>query len=480
MKTYLQLSAAMAGALSLMGVASAQTISPALEDVIVVTGTPRSSATIEETAPDYTPDAGPDVVGIVARLPGAAAIDNGALSGQVQYRGLFGERLNLRVDGQSFASGGPNMMDPPLHYAPAPLVGLIVFDRGVSPVRNGPGLAGGADARFKRVDYGASDAFALGYDVTALGRSVDDSYAVGGVVGAANDAYRFNILGSYEKGDDVEFPGGDIGSSEHKRAVYGASAGAKFGDHEFGVDLRHHKTGPTGNPPFAMDIRLVETDFARATWNGSYGGIKFESEFSIADVEHAMNNFEFRPAPADPSRYRETWAYARTLTGKFAVILAAAGGDLRVGFDIEDADKDVTITNPNNVNFYLNTLNDIQLQRKGLYAEWTGASGPINAEIGVRADFHDASAGEASLGPALPMMPANLASAFNAADRDWDKTTIDGVMRFWTDATDGVSWRLTLAHKTRAPGYIERYAWLPTEASGGLADGNVYLGDLNI
>ena len=480
MKRILLMSAAMAGAFGLGAMADAQQVSStALEDVITVTGT-RASMTVDATDPDFAPDSGPDVGGVVARLPGAALIDNGALSGQVQYRGLFGERLNVRVDGQSFASGGPNLMDPPLHYAPAPLVGVIVVDRGVSPVRNGPGLAGGVDAQFKRIDFSDSGEARLGYDVTALGRSVDNGYAVGGVVGAANDRFRFNVLGSYEDGDDTKFHGGAIGSSSYKRAVYGASAGLKLGGQEFGVDLRRQHTGPTGNPPFPMDIRFFHTDFARATWNGELGGIKVESAFSIADVNHAMNNYDLRPAPADMTKYRETLAEARTLNGKIAFIVPAAGGDLRLGFDIEDANKDVTITNPNNANFYINSLADIEINRKGVYAEWTGASGWLNAELGARVDFHDASAGEASVGAAVPMMAANLAAAFNAADRKWDDTTVDGVVRLWTEEADGVSWRLTLARKNRAPGYVERFSWLPTMASGGLADGNVYVGDLTL
>ncbi|MBL0022590.1 MAG: TonB-dependent receptor [Sphingomonadales bacterium] len=52
-------------------------------------------------------------------------------------------------------------------------------------------------------------------------------------------------------------------------------------------------------------------------------------------------------------------------------------------------------------------------------------------------------------------------------------------MRLWADM-DGITPRLTLAHKTRAPSLVERFSWLPTEASGGLADGNIYLGSANI
>lgn len=37
--------------------------------------------------------------------------------------------------------------------------------------------------------------------------------------------------------------------------------------------------------------------------------------------------------------------------------------------------------------------------------------------------------------------------------------------------------RLTLARKSRVPSVLERFAWLPTEASFGLADGNIYVGN---
>ncbi len=132
--------------------AFAQNHDTALQDVITVTGI-RTPTEVDAIEPNMEPDTGPDAAALAARLPGAALIGNGALSGQVQYRGLFGSRLNIRIDGQNFASGGPNLMDPPLHYAPAPLLAAIEVDRGISPVSDGPGLAGGVNAVLKRVDF---------------------------------------------------------------------------------------------------------------------------------------------------------------------------------------------------------------------------------------------------------------------------------------------------------------------------------------
>ncbi|MGD2131508.1 MAG: TonB-dependent receptor [Maricaulaceae bacterium] len=459
------------------GAKAQEEVEPALKDVIIITGVRLQTPTTDVKTPDRTPLESADASALMARVPGGARMGNGALSGQVQYRGLFGPRLNVRVDGQRFASGGPNLMDPPLHYAPLPLISALEVDRGVSPVSEGPGLAGGVNAVFKRIDFGRRQDFEFGYDATAQTRSVDESVAAGGVVGAANESFRFNLLGSYEEGNDVEFPGGVIAGSAHERGVYGASAGARFGDHALSLDLRRQNTGPTGNPPFPMDIVFFDTDFARAGYEGDFGDVTFTASASYADVTHAMNNFASRPAPA-PMGQRQTFADATTRGFEAAVGFPFADGELLAGLDVEDVERDVTITNPNNPAFYLNSLPDITLQRSGVFAEWTGSLGVFEAEFGLRADRHQAEAGLAEVGAAVPMGPTMLAAAFNAADRTREDTTVDAVARLWTRPEDGLSWRFTLARKTRAPGYLERFAWLPTNASGGLADGNIYVGDL--
>lgn len=454
--------------------------SDALSDVIIVSGVRPQIAAADVVDPIREPFEGADATRIFTRVPGGARVSNGALSGQVQYRGLFGARLNLKVDGQRFATGGPNLMDPPFHYAPTPLLAYIEVDRGVSPVRDGPGLAGGADAVFKRVDFASSNNTQFSYDITGQALSTDESYAVGGIVGAANDRFRFNALGAFEKGDNMRFPGGTVATSFHERSVWGAAAGAKFGEQEFSADFRRQHTDPTGNPPFPMDIDYFDTDFARLGYRGEIGSIRIESHLDYVDVAHGMNNFEYRPAPADP-QLRETFADATTYAGDLAAIFDFAGGAFRVGGDFDDVDRAIRITNPSNSAFFIDSFNDVNVRRFGGFAEWTGEAKRVNAEIGVRVDSHDASVGPAILGPALPMGPALLAAAFNASDRDRANTTVDAVARFWTDAGDnGLSLRATLARKTRVPSYLERFGWLPTNASSGLADGNVYVGDMDL
>src|SRR5690606_1334320 len=171
---------------------------------------------------------------------------------------------------------------------------------------------------------------------------------------------------------------------------------------------------------------------------------------------------------------------ADTVSFAAAAALAAGPGTLRLGADVEQVDRHVRITNPDNPGFVIDSLPDIATERHGLFAEWTGPLGPVQGELGLRVDRHRAEAGLARTGAAVPAGPVALAAAFNAADRTHEDTTVDAVARLWTEGGEGPSWRLTLARKTRAPGFVERFAWLPTEASGGLADGNVYVGDLNL
>lgn len=452
---------------------------PALQDVIIVTGAKSSTSTLDVEKPGLHPFEGPDATMLLTRIPGGARVSNGALSGQAQYQGLFGPRLNVRVDSQAIAAACPNLMDPPLHFAPLPLVSSLEIDRGVSPVRDGPGLGGGVNAVLKRVDFSEGSTFSPHYDLTAQGRTVDDSYAVGGVAGISNDSLRFNILGSREEGGDTDYPDGKIASSSFERSVYGASAGYKTGAHEVGFDLRRQETGPTGNPPFPMDIIYVDTNLARGTYKGSFGEFGLEASAAYTGSNHLMSNFNLRPAPA-AAMQRETHATAKTYEGRLALSYPVSGGLLRIGGDLQKDEHDVTISNPNNVDFYIATLSGYDYRRLGAFAEWTGALGLFNSEVGVRVDDHRQETGAAATGSAVPSGAAMLAAAFNAADRTRTDTTVDAAARFWTAPKGGVSWRLTLARKTRVPGYVERYGWLPSNAAAGLADGNIYVGDLNL
>ncbi|MDC9724855.1 MAG: TonB-dependent receptor plug domain-containing protein, partial [Gammaproteobacteria bacterium] len=53
----------------------------------------------------------PDTGDMIKRLPGANINSNGPLTSIAQYRGLFGDRVNVLIDGVRISQAGPNRMD---------------------------------------------------------------------------------------------------------------------------------------------------------------------------------------------------------------------------------------------------------------------------------------------------------------------------------------------------------------------------------
>lgn len=465
---------ALAAALSFALPTAAQAEAGPDADLIVVTAPPVTS-TLQVADAEREISTAPDGAALIAKVPGAALVANGPLSGQVQMRGLFGERILLRINGQHFATGGPNAMDPAMHYAPGALIDRIEIARGISPVRDGPGLGGGVNTVLKQVAFGKGAGMAAQGDLTGQFRSSDDSVALGGMMGLASERLRLGVIASWEEGDDTRIPGGRIAGTAYKRAVYGVQGGLRTDAGDFSLEYRRQETGRSGNPSFAMDIIYFHTDFVRAGFTGELAdAVTLETHAHYSGVAHRMNNYAMRPAPA-AAMVRQSDTYADTLGADLSLRFGSATRHLRIGADFEQIDKGYVTYNPNAATVYVHPLDHANTDRIGAFAEWRTGLGAVEAELGARVDRHGATTGVPRYGSGVPAGQITLANAFAAADRDWSGTTVDASARLWADLGQFTP-RLTLARKTRAPSLVERFAWLPTEASGGLADGNIYVG----
>src|SRR5690606_6093078 len=138
-----------------------------------------------------------------------------------------------------------------------------------------------------------------------------------------------------------------------------------------------------------MDILYFDADFARLGYAGEVGGVRLEGSIHSADIAHEMDNYTLRLAPA-PADQRASFADASTLGADISAAWALWGGELQLGADREQVERDIVITNPNNANFRIGTLPDVEIVRIGAFAQWTGDVGPLNAELGLRADRTDA------------------------------------------------------------------------------------------
>ena len=107
--------------------------------------------------------------------------------------------------------------------------------------------------------------------------------------------------------------------------------------------------------------------------------------------------------------------------------------------------------------------------------------GRWNVELGLRWTHvaMDADQVDALMARMRPPL-RGLRDDFNASDRSQDDDLIDFVAVVSYSLSDTMGIEAGIARKNRAPSHQERYLWLPLESTAGLADGNLYIGDVNL
>ena len=427
-----------------------------------------------------------------------AYLSNGPVTGLIQQRGMFGDRLNVKVDDQSIQPGGPNWMDAPIHYAPPGQLESIEVHRGIAPVSAGPEAPGGVvNLKTRSSAFGESADWATSGHLNTRLQSNGDGLAAGALGSVANQQHRFHALGGYTRGNDRRF--GDSGNetidaTEHEKAYAGFGYGVRFGTSEIGFDYRRHETNEAGNPSLPADTVFIDSDLADLEYLAEFGDYQLTGMLQYQAVEHQMDNFTLRPAPdffVPPAMApmpvqmafggtdrRIIDAESETLGGSLELERAAWSGALTFGLEFESSDHDVSVSDPDSP-FFATPFPDVERDRAGLFTEWSGAiSDAWELTAGARISRVETDAGIA-VAPPLPPAQA-LKNAFNAADREKSDALFDWAIQLERPLTDAWTLGLGAARKTRAPSYIERYAWLPIESTSGLADGNNHVGQLGL
>ena len=421
-----------------------------------------------------------DPANLLHDAPGANVTSNGPISGIPQYRGLFGPRIAVSLDGNQLAPAGPNWMDPPISYAVTAQLEVLEVYRGIAPVRLAQETLGGAiDARTRRMDFGAGDEFALQGRVLGSGQSVNDGYQVDAEIQASNSRHRLRLGAMRQDGEDAAFPDGDIRPSSYERERYDIGYGFRWGAHSLQFDYGHNDTGEAGTPALPMDIDYVEGDLASATYRYAPGqGIEVEATVYGSDLDHGMTNFHLRPAPPGPM-WRQNITTTDNLGWRITASVDTEAGRWYAGIDGFTESHDANIDNPNNPMFFVVGFNEAEREVFGVYLEHERQlAADWEADFGIRVNRVSTDAGDVNGTPAMMMPPAQmLRDTFNAADRDREETNVDVLAKFRYNWHDNAQLYLGLAQKQRGPSYQERYLWLPLEATAGLADGQLYLGN---
>lgn len=433
-------------------------------------------------APDLAAVNQPDVAELLKDVPGGALNRNGSVTGIAQYRGLFGDRVNVLVDGVNMVGAGPNAMDTPLSHLSRQQLASLQVIRGIAPVSSGVETLGGSIITNSRGgDFGESGVFRSQLQGGLAAAQVNESAAASLMAAYANNTHKLFADASLEKGDDSEFPGGEVRPTGFDRARYALGYGYRRESNELMLKLASHRTGASGTPSLPMDIRYADSDVARLGYHWTMAEQQWNLQLSHSRNDHVMTNFDLRPRMMGmPTRLATAEASGSSL--RIDTALAALGGELQLGLDAQLAKHDTVITDPNNPMFKVDNFNDVERNLFSGFAEWQGGiGGGWNAEIGLRVTQTQMDAGQVASSMAAMMPPVKmLVDRFNQADRSQDDTNFDWVLQFDHKLGSHSQLIAGLARKTRAPSYQERYLWLPLESTGGLADGNRYVGNINL
>ncbi len=427
-----------------------------------------------------------DAADLLRQVPGGNVNRNGPLTGIAQFRGLYGDRVNVITDGMSLKNAGINAMDSRMSHIPSALIESLKVYREVTPVSTGLETMGGSViTRTRRIEFGETEKFAPSAFLTAGYNWVSTGHYGGGVVGIANQNYRIFASGSREKGDNYRYKDNrNMIPTKYERSTWQAGFGMRRGGHEFNFAYDNKRTGESGTPALPMDIRWVDTDVYKGDYRWKLvNGWTLAFNGFFQNANHIMTNWELRQPPGNPAMWRTMKTDVNAGGYKFAFTIPQLGpGELEVGFDGDLATYNARIRNPNNPMFFVDFFDDVNRNRYGAYVEWRGEPVErLSLTAGVRYRYTYMDAGKVDGTPAR-MMPAArmLRDRFNASERRQDQHDVDVALNLRYAVNDYLDLALGLARKTHAPTYQQRYNWLPLEVSGGLADGRVYVGDVGL
>lgn len=424
-----------------------------------------------------------DAATVLKDIPGANVNRNGTVTGIAQYRGMYGDRVSVDVDGLGIVSGGPNAMDTPLSYMSPMITEELVVERGIASISSSPESIGGyINTKLARGSFNDS-----GTDLSGtLGTRYTDNGGISTTAGRltlANERHRASVLAEVDSGDDISTPMGDIRPSRLSRDRYDLSYAFTNDETDVLLFAGRLETTDAGTSALPMDIRYIETDmFGLQYGTRVTDKLRLESRFAYNDVEHLMDNFTLRGAPM-PMKFRQNLTHGSGSQFSVAGLFDFGESTVRFGVDGIMAEHDSVITNPNMAMFQVNNFTDVHRDVVGLFVELNRAFDASEIEIGLRYKQVDSEAGQVgAMGMSQPMLGnvEMLADTFNAANRQLDWDSMDFVFKYRREVTDKTEWILEFGSKTRAPSYQELYLWLPLQATGGLADGRTYIGNLTL
>lgn len=451
-----------------------------IEQITVVGESSPTSAIISTSTEAPTT---PDLSDTLQRLPGVFINSNGPVTSVLQYRGMFGDRVNVSIDGANVAGAGPNAMDSPISYIQSSAAPTLSIYRGIAPVSAGFETIGGAvTVESKGPQFSATNDVDVSGGFMFGGMHNGDRQYLQGSASVATDSLFFGISAQDQEGDNAEDGEGRlVPNSGFARNSFQIDAGATFGNHTVSAQLTRIDTGKSGTAALAMDIDYIDSDLYRVNYTYAQDDQEFLLTLYGNDSAHGMDNFRQRPNMMS-GMYRETTALGEQNGVKASFTDSFSMGSWEVGAEFVKAEHDVRIENPNNAMFLIHNFNNVERDISSVYNEWAlTLDQNMGVDLGWRYTQIDSSAGEVT--NSMAMMNPNVASlvqAMNGAERSVSHDLYDVVASFHYQSDESLTWLASIAQKERAPSYQALFSWFPLGVSAGLADGKNYVGDLSL
>ena len=424
----------------------------------------------------------PDLRSQLQLLPGLNVNGNGAVSGVVQYRGLFGDRVRVNIDGAEVAGAGPNAMDSPLSHVIGSLYQNVTLHQGIAPVSAGAETLGGAiEIDEYDFDINQSSNWLHQGGATASYFANDNRALSALLFSSANNMY-FGISSDVQEGDNYEDGAGrEVPSTFYERSALKLKAGMQSGKHRLDVSIAKRNTNESGTPTLAMDIIFVDALWYRlnhrfdasSTW-------QIQTQLFGNQNQHDMNNFDLRTPPM-PAMHRLNSVESEASGFNSKAIYTQQNTVFEVGAELYQREHQSFISNPNNAMFFIDNFNDVERDRISFFSEYTQNLQYLKWQLGARVSEVSTDAGRVSTN--MAMMNPNVAvlqNDFNSAQRDKDFSLFDVVAKLNVPLSETLSATFSAGIKERAPSYNELYTWFPLGVSAGLADGRNYIGNLDL
>lgn len=468
--------------------ASAHANTTALE-TITVTG--QHHPLLVETTLDPIQSSAPDMRDQLAQLPGLSINGNGAVSGIIQYRGMFSDRVNVQIDGSVITAAGPNGMDSPLSHVIGSIGQEVTLYRGITPVSVGAETIGGAVA-ISHIAPELTDSeqrtFSGGLSVSRHSFN-KTHYSV--LVNAINHNTYISVSADKQSADNYRAGSGSgnyidngivIPSSFYDR--HGVKIRGGYVAKNYSIDgfVTARTTNESGTPTLAMDIIYIDALLAGLDYTQRLNDKwQLKTQLRANNNEHIMNNFSLR-TNTNNAAYRENYVDSEGRSISVKATKMDTQWRSEYGADWQTKEHYSNITNPNMAMFYLRNFNNVQRDTASVYAQWEQEkASDLQWLFGGRYSHISADAGTVDSNMAM-MNPnvANLRDAFNIAQRSQSFDLLDVVGRITLPSNEASVWTLSAGVKEQAPIYQQLYTWFPLGISAGMADGRNYLGNVDL